>query len=121
MASLLETVASWRSLLLVLLVFGFAPGFCLRLIVLAYPPDHPRRRELLAELYAVPTHLRPLWVAMQLEVALFEGLGDRGSAALRRRRERRYESRRSEVPAGATGAPDGAPPPSGPVMFVGVL
>jgi hypothetical protein len=55
MAELLEVVASWPSLLLVLLVFGFAPGFCLRLIVLAYPRGAPpRRKELIAELYAVP-------------------------------------------------------------------
>jgi hypothetical protein len=121
MAALLETVASWQSLLLVLLMFGFAPGFCLRLIVLAYPPDDPRRSELPAELYAVPTIKRPLWVAMQLEVALFEGLGHRGSAAIRRLCERRRGSRRTEVPEGSTGARDGAPPASGPVMFVGVL
>jgi hypothetical protein len=32
MAELLEAVVSWPSLLLVLVVFGFAPGFCRRLI-----------------------------------------------------------------------------------------
>jgi hypothetical protein len=36
MAELLEAVASWPSLGLSVVVFGFAPGFCLRLIVLAY-------------------------------------------------------------------------------------
>ncbi|MCA1672457.1 MAG: hypothetical protein LC799_09715, partial [Actinobacteria bacterium] len=80
---LLEAVASWPSLLLVLLMFGFAPGFCLRLIVLAYPRGDPRRAELIAELYAVPRIQRPLWVAEQLEVALFEGLAHRVSAAFR--------------------------------------
>ncbi len=84
MAELLDMVASWPSLLLVLFVFGFAPGFCLRLIVLAYPRDDPRRAELIAELYAVPRIQRPLWVAEQLEVALFEGLARRVSAVLRR-------------------------------------
>ncbi len=63
--------------MLVLVVFGFAPGFCLRLIVLAYPRSDPRRTELIAELYAVPRIQRPLWVAEQLEVGLFEGLGHR--------------------------------------------
>ncbi len=82
MAALLETVASWPSLLLVIVVFGFAPGFCLRLIVVAYPRADPRRRELIAELYAVPHIKRPLWVAQQLEVALFEGLGHRVSATI---------------------------------------
>ncbi|MGH3911892.1 MAG: hypothetical protein ACRDTC_00555 [Pseudonocardiaceae bacterium] len=85
MAELVDTVASWPSLLLVIVVFGFAPGFCLRLIVLAYPRNDPRRTELLAELYAVPHLQRPLWVAEQLEVALFEGLVHRASGAFRRR------------------------------------
>ena len=89
MAELLEAVTSWPSLLLVLVVFGFAPGFCLRLIVLAYPRNDPRRAELIAELYAVPRIQRPLWVAEQLEVALFEGLPHRASAALRRLTGRR--------------------------------
>ena len=83
MAELLEAVTSWPSLLLVIIVFGFAPGFCLRLIVLAYPRSDPRRTELIAELYAVPRIERPLWVAEQLEVALFEGVPHRVSAALR--------------------------------------
>jgi hypothetical protein len=77
MSALLTAVTSWPSLVLVLVVFGFAPGFCLRLIVLAYPRNDPRRDELVAELYAVPRIERPLWVAEQLEVALFEGLRHR--------------------------------------------
>ena len=89
MAELSEAVTSWPTLLLVLVVFGFAPGFCLRLIVLAYPRNDPRRAELIAELYAVPRIQRPLWVAEQLEVALFEGLAHRVSAALRRLTGRR--------------------------------
>lgn len=43
----------------------------------------------MAELYAVPRIERPLWVAEQLEVALFEGLAHRISAALRRLTDRR--------------------------------
>ena len=83
MAELFEAVVSLPTLLLVLLVFGFAPGFVLRLLVLAYPRTDPRRRELIAELYTVPRLQRPLWVAEQLEVALFEGLAHRASAAIR--------------------------------------
>ena len=49
----------WPSLVLVVVVFGFAPGVCLRLIVLAYPRSDPRRGELIAELYAVPRMQRP--------------------------------------------------------------
>lgn len=55
-------------------MFGFAPGALLRLIVLLYPRDHPRRRELIGELYAYPRIERPFWVAEQLELALAEGL-----------------------------------------------
>lgn len=121
MAALLETAASWPSLLLVIFVFGFAPGFCLRLIVLAYPRGDPRRDELIAELYAVPRIQRPLWVAQQLEVALFEGLGHRVSATIHRLRDQRRKSRRPEVPAIHPDPEGGEPPASGPVTFVGVL
>ena len=103
MVEFLEAIASWPSLLLVVVVFGFAPGLCLRLIVLAYPRGDPRRAELIAELYAVPRIQRPLWVAEQLEVALFEGLGHRMSAARRRRAHvraaRRARTKLAEQPA----------------------
>lgn len=65
------------------MVFGCTPGFCLRLLILAYPRSDPRRTELIAELYTVPRIQRPLWVAEQLETALFEGLPHRLSAVLR--------------------------------------
>ena len=100
MAELIDAVTSWPSLLLVLLVFGFLPGFCLRLIVLAYPRGDPRRAELIAELYAVPRIQRPLWVAEQLEVALFEGLAHRASTVLRRLTGRRRARARFGPPLG---------------------
>ncbi len=131
MAALLETVASWPSLLLVIVVFGFAPGFCLRLMVLAYPRDDPRRRELIAELYAVPHIKRPLWVAQQLEVALFEGLGHRVSATIRRLRDRRRtrarhrvrvrKSRHRDSPVVRAHLRVTEPPAPSPVVFPGVL
>jgi hypothetical protein len=74
MAELLELVTSKWNLLWVILVFGFAPGFMLRLIVMMYPSHDVRRKELVAELYTIPRVQRPLWVAEQLETALFEGL-----------------------------------------------
>jgi hypothetical protein len=74
---MLNALASWHTFALALVVFGFAPGALLRLIVLAFHPDDPRRRELLAELHAVPRIDRPFWVLEQLEVALCEGLWDR--------------------------------------------
>lgn len=77
MTTLIYHVLAWPTLLIALLVFGFAPGAILRLIVLAYHRDDPRRQELLGELYHVPRIERPFWVAEQLELALAEGLGQR--------------------------------------------
>jgi hypothetical protein len=68
---------AWWAFIAALLIFGFAPGAVLRLIVRAFDRDDPRRRELLAELHAVPRVERPFWVVEQLEVALFEGVWDR--------------------------------------------
>jgi hypothetical protein len=73
----LDAILSWPTFLVALLVFGFAPGAALRLIVLVFHRDDPRRQELLAELHVVPRIERPFWVFEQLEVALFEGLWDR--------------------------------------------
>ncbi|MGA6207622.1 hypothetical protein ACPESR_23015 [Nocardia testacea] len=78
MTTLLETVASWHSLAAFLgavATFGFCPGFLLRLLVRLYPAGDARRRELIAELYAVPRLVRPFWVAEQLETVLYEGTG----------------------------------------------
>src|SRR6266700_3944563 len=74
---LLDAIVSWRTFVVALLVFGFAPGALLRLIVLAFRRDDPRRSELLAELHAVPRLDRPFWVFEQLEVALSEGIWPR--------------------------------------------
>ena len=113
MAELMQAIASWPSLLVVVVVFGLAPGLCLRLIVLAYPRGDPRRAELVAELYAVPRIQRPLWVAEQLEVALFEGLGHRISTARRWRAHVRAESR---AQAGLA-----EQPPHPPERFIGLF
>ena len=67
-------------------IFGFFPGFVLRVLVLLYPVDDPRRRELVAELYTLGRIERIEWVFQQLETALFEGV----SARLERRRDRRH-------------------------------
>lgn len=72
--SILDAVVSWRGTLGVVLMFGFAPRAVLRVIVCAYRKDDPRRSELLSEINAVPVHRRPIWVAEQLELALFEGV-----------------------------------------------
>jgi hypothetical protein len=60
LAELLSSLASWPTLLIAVVVYGFAPGFLLRLIVLAYPAGHPRRRELIAQLYDVERIKRPI-------------------------------------------------------------
>lgn len=77
MTTLLFHVIAWPTFFMALLVFGFAPGIVLRIIVLAFRKDDPRRRELLGELYSVPRIERPFWVAEKLELAVTEGLGSR--------------------------------------------
>jgi len=77
MTGMIAQLLAWPTLGIALLVFGFAPGAVMRLIVLFYRRGNPRRQELLGELYAVPRIERPFWVVEQLEVALFEGLRDR--------------------------------------------
>ncbi len=84
MSGFFTQVISWRALVAAVVVFGFAPGAVLRLIVLVFGRSDPRRRELLAELHAVPRWERPVWVAEQLEVALAEGIGGRLARAWRR-------------------------------------
>jgi hypothetical protein len=74
---LLNAIVSWETFLISLLVFGFAPGAVLRLLVLAFHRDDPRRSEMLAELHRVSRLERPYWVFEQLEVALFEGIWER--------------------------------------------
>lgn len=65
---------AFGSLAVALVIFGFAPGAVLSLIVRLFPKDDPRRRELQAELYAVPRWERPFWVCEQFEVALRTGV-----------------------------------------------
>ena len=84
MESLITQVIAWPTLLAALVIFGFAPGAALRMIVLAFRRDDPRRTELLAELPHVPRIERPFWVFEQLEVALFEGLAGRATALVRK-------------------------------------
>lgn len=82
MTELIEAAASWRTLLVALVIFGFAPGAVLRLVSLAFRRDDPRRQEMRAELHAVPRIERPFWVAEQMEVALCEGLLERVQGVL---------------------------------------
>ena len=69
---LIELITSPRSFVVIVVVFGFLPGFVLRLLVRLYPNDHPRRRELPNELYFLPRWERWFFVAEQLETALHE-------------------------------------------------
>lgn len=70
---LLITPGALGAFMLALVIFGFAPGMVLALIVRLIP-DIDRRKELQAELYEVPRWERPFWVAQQFEVALRIGL-----------------------------------------------
>ncbi|TDD03320.1 hypothetical protein E1181_20735 [Saccharopolyspora terrae] len=94
MTELIEAMTSWRSLGLALIVFGFAPGFVLRLLVLVYPKDDPRRTELVAQLYELSRLERLLFVAEQLETVLFEGFPHRVRSVLRSRDRVRTQVKR---------------------------
>lgn len=74
---LIADIINWKWYLVTLLVHGIAPGLLLRIIVLAFEKEDPRRQELIAELYAVPFVKRPFWVAQQLETATADGLWPR--------------------------------------------
>lgn len=76
-AEVISLKGLWGTLVMTWLVFGFAPGAVLRLAVLMFPRGDERRKVLIAELYVVPRWERPVWVAQQLEVAAFEGIGER--------------------------------------------
>ncbi|WP_258369088.1 hypothetical protein [Curtobacterium sp. MCPF17_046] len=76
MQQLMSAPAALAGLGVAVIVFGFAPGLVLALIVRLIP-DLERRHELQAELYAVPYWKRPFWVAEQFEVALRVGLSPR--------------------------------------------
>lgn len=77
----------------VAITLGFMPGRLLRLIVWLYPKRHPRRDELIAELYVLGYLKRPVWVLEQLETALTEGC----RARIQARRERAARARLPEV------------------------
>jgi hypothetical protein len=92
MLELLEGLKAWQVLIVALAVYGFLPGVALRIILLAFRRNDPRRAEILAELRAVPRWDRPIWVAEQLEVALFEGLVERIKSRLTTSRRRTVPS-----------------------------
>jgi hypothetical protein len=93
-------VVAWPALGMAILVFGFAPGAVLRLLLLIYPRGNPRRKELIGELYAVPRVERPFWVAEQFEIAIFEGLRDRFAAWRLRRAPRSVAGRQGDLAGG---------------------
>lgn len=77
MSTLVEILGSPWPYAIFLLGFGFLPPLMIRIFVLIYPKGHERRRELPAEMAAVPYQERPLWLAEQLSLALTEGLWER--------------------------------------------
>jgi hypothetical protein len=79
----LQTPDALWLLLLAVLLFGVAPGLVLRLLLLVYPRSDPRRRELLAEMRAIPYFERPLFVGEQFETVLCEGVPHRARSLAR--------------------------------------
>jgi DNA-binding CsgD family transcriptional regulator len=82
--NLVDATAVWPTLLVTILIFSLVPGVVLRLAVLLYPSDHPRRAELIAELEVVPRWQRPFWVAEAIPAPLFEGIPLRLTARAKR-------------------------------------
>jgi Uncharacterized protein conserved in bacteria (DUF2314) len=76
-AELIHEYADWKLALLAIFIFAICPQWILRLLVLVYDRDDPRRKELLGELYAVEYWKRPFWVAEQFETALADGVWPR--------------------------------------------
>jgi len=105
MTKLIDALTSWPMFLAALLMFGVAPRLVLRLVLLAYPKNDPRRAELMAELRAIPRVERPVWVAEQIELALAEGLPRRFRALgkLKKNRQRKEARvRRGTIRKGLT-------------------
>ena len=71
---LIAEFADWKLFLLAIFIYSICPQWILRVLVLVYDKDDPRRHELLGELYGVPRHARPFWVAEQFETALADGV-----------------------------------------------
>jgi hypothetical protein len=98
MTDLLELVSTWGvgTVLTTAALFGFFPKFMMHLIVLVYPPDHPRRRELPAELAALPHRNRLMWVGEQLATMFFDAVPARTrDVRARRRAQARLSRKRS--------------------------
>src|SRR5690349_1957207 len=74
MNTALGLLKNWETYGILLLVFGFFPGLVLRQVVRFYPKGHPRRRELMAELYARDYGKRLLFVCECMELGLSEGV-----------------------------------------------
>jgi hypothetical protein len=77
MAELVGQVASLTGLFTLLVaigVFSIAPQVVLRLLVLSYPKQHPRRKELVGELAIVELWKKPFFVGELLVAVPCEGI-----------------------------------------------
>jgi hypothetical protein len=94
----LSAFASWHFVVIVLLVFGFAPGAVLRIVVKAWPKGDPMRGALRGD-FAVRSHWeRPFFVAAQIDNALFDGLGARRSLQSKTTGLKTMDNRRDPSP-----------------------
>ncbi|MBI5089261.1 MAG: hypothetical protein HZB15_10515 [Actinobacteria bacterium] len=85
MSEVIDLVTDWRTLVIAIVGLGIIPGLLLRAILLPLPKGHALRRELLAELTAIKTIDRPLWVIGQIETVIQEAPAAwRGAIAGRR-------------------------------------
>lgn len=77
MRDLLNSIGMPWILLGLIVAFFCAPKFVLQVTLTLYPRNDDRRRELLAEYHARRYLERVIWVAEQIETALFEGMRER--------------------------------------------
>lgn len=86
MDKLAQLVMTWGvgTLFMAALIFGFFPTFVVNVLVRVYPKGHPRRRELIAEMEAIPRRERLIWTAEQVATALFDAVPSRIAAVFKR-------------------------------------
>lgn len=91
----LSHLSLWTVLVAVAII-GAGPVVAMRILRRAWPKDHLRRQELVAEVKALPYRDRVFFVAEMLEAALVEGLPQR-SAESRQQATRLLRSCRASV------------------------
>ena len=92
-----------RTWVVALGMFGLLHPLVLRWLVCIFPKSHPRRAELIAELYIRPLHGRLFYVVQCLEVSIAEGLPARHRLRVKRRRQAVLRGSTQRIPRESAG------------------